>query len=107
VGGETQDLPRRHRTALHLMSLYLHQRLMELMAPELAAPAENLPNLSPGEIECIKWLIAGKSDWEMSEILKIAEATAHWRIERAKQKFGVKTRAQLTALAVHHGVVAP
>jgi len=107
VAGETADLSPRSVTALHLMSLYLHQRLMELMAPELMLPPDDLPRLSPGEVECIKWLIAGKSDWEMSEILNIAEATAHWRIERAKQKFGVKTRAQLTALAVHYGFVRP
>jgi DNA-binding CsgD family transcriptional regulator len=78
---------------------------MELLAPDLVAPADSLPRLSAGEIECIRWLIAGKSDWEIGEILNIAEATAHWRIEQAKKKFGVKTRAQLTALAVHHGLV--
>jgi DNA-binding CsgD family transcriptional regulator len=107
LAGETRDLPLRDRAALHLMSLYLHQRLMELAVPDLPTPADELPPLSRGEIECIKWLIAGKSDWEMSEILNIAEATAHWRIERAKKKFGVKTRAQLTAMAVHHGYIKP
>ena len=107
VGGETTNPPLRDRAALHLMSLYLHNRLMELMAPDLFVAADDLPRLSPGEIECIHWLIAGKSDWEISEILGIAEATAHWRIEQAKKKFGVKTRAQLTALAVHHGLVLP
>lgn len=63
------------------------------------------PQLTAGEIACIRWLLAGKSDWEIGEILNISESTAHWRIEQAKKKFGVKTRAQLTALAVHHGLV--
>jgi len=107
VAGETADLSARAVAAMHLMGLYLHHRLLELTAPERATPADNLPRLSRGELECVKWLIAGKSDWEMSEILNIAEATVHWRIERAKKKFGVKTRAQLTAMAVHHGYVAP
>ncbi len=107
LGGETRELPLRHRTALHLMALCAHERLKGLLAPELTIPADAIPRLSPGEIECIRWLIAGKSDWEMSEILGIAEATAHWRIEQAKKKLSVKTRAQLTALAVHYGLVRP
>ncbi len=105
LGGETDDLPLRSRAALHLMGLYLHERLKELMAPDLA-PGK-APRLTPGEIECIQWLLAGKTDWEIGEILGIAEATAHWRIERAKKKLDVKTRAQLTALAVHYGLVRP
>jgi len=36
----------------------------------------------------------------------ISPATVHWRIERAKKTFNIRTRAQLTALAVHHGPVA-
>ena len=95
VAGETEELPPRDRAALHLMALYLHERLKQLLAPELAEQLADRPRLSPGEIECIHWLIAGKSDWEMSEILGISEWTAHWRIEKAKAKFGVKTRAQL------------
>jgi LuxR family transcriptional regulator, quorum-sensing system regulator BjaR1 len=107
VAGETKDLPLRQRAALHMMALYMHERLKELMAPHLATPIAEQPRLTRGEIECIRWLLAGKSDWEIGEILGIAEATAHWRIERAKKKLGVKTRAQLTALAVYHGLVQP
>jgi len=106
VAGETEELRPRDRAALHLMALYLHERLKQLLTPDQGEAAD-LPRLSPGEIECIHWLIAGKSDWEMSEVLGISESTAHWRIEKAKAKFGVKTRAQLTALAVHYGYVTP
>jgi len=105
IGGETDDLSARDRTALHLMGLYLHNRLRELIDPD--DPAVEAPRLTEGEVECIHWLVEGKSDWEIGEILNIAESTAHWRIENAKRKFGVKTRAQLTALAVRNGVVTP
>jgi DNA-binding CsgD family transcriptional regulator len=102
--GEARDVTLRERTAIHVMALYLHERLKQLLAPHLAASPDT-PRLSAGEIECLKWLVAGKSDWEMGEILGVSQATAHWRIERAKEKFGVKTRAQLAALAVQHGYV--
>jgi LuxR family quorum sensing-dependent transcriptional regulator len=102
LAAETRELSPPDRAALHLMALYLHERLKELMAP---APSPDRPRLSRGEIECLQWLVAGKSDWEMGEILGISEATAHWRIEKAKKKLGVKTRAQIAALAIKHGYV--
>lgn len=107
VAGEQADLAERDRAALHLMALYFHDRLKSIMAPEPDATPGRLPRLSSGEIDCIHWLIAGKTDWEIGEILGIAEATAHWRVEQAKKKLGVKTRAQLTALAVAYGYVRP
>jgi DNA-binding CsgD family transcriptional regulator len=106
LAGSSRDLPLRHRVALHLMGLYLHNKLLALHDPARLRIEEPSP-LSAGEVECIHWLLAGKSDWEIGEILGIAEATAHWRIEQAKRKLGVKTRAQLTALAVHYGLVRP
>jgi DNA-binding CsgD family transcriptional regulator len=102
--GEGDALPQREAAAVHLMAIYMHERLKTLLAPELSHRVPP-PRLSHGAIECLQWLLAGKSDWEMSEILGVSEATVHWRIEQAKAKFGVKTRAQLTALAVHHGYV--
>jgi len=107
LAGETADLAAHDRVALHLMGLYLHERLKRLLAPQLTAPSNRGSLLSRGEIECIRWLLAGKSDWEIGEILNIAEATAHWRIEQAKRKLGVKTRAQLTAVAILNGYLRP
>jgi LuxR family quorum sensing-dependent transcriptional regulator len=105
VAGHRARLSPRERATLHLAALYLHERLRNLLVPEVAAQPQDLPRLTDGEVACIEWLIAGKSDWEIGEILGIAQSTAHYRIERAKLKFGVKTRAQLTALAVAHGYI--
>jgi LuxR family quorum sensing-dependent transcriptional regulator len=104
LAGETRDLPVRHRAALHMMGLYLHERLRELIVP--SAPAVP-PALSAGERECILLLVHGLTDGEIADRLNIATATAHWRIERAKKKLGVRTRAQLAALAVHRGLIRP
>ncbi len=61
--------------------------------------------LSPGEIDCVRLIIDGMTDAEIAAALHISAATAHWRIEQAKKKLGVKTRAQLTAHAVAQGLV--
>lgn len=105
--GVEADPPPRSIAAMQIMALHVHERIKELLAPELTRRESIAVTLTPREIECVKWLLAGKSDWEIGEILGIAEATVHWRIERAKKKLGIKTRAQLTALAVHYGLVRP
>jgi len=64
------------------------------------------PELSRGEIACIRLIVAGMGDAEIAAALAIAPATAHWRIEQAKKKLGVRTRAQLAAMAVHLGLVS-
>jgi LuxR family quorum sensing-dependent transcriptional regulator len=107
LAGDTAELAPAARAMLHLMALYLHERLRELVVPKAVLSAEELPHLTEKEVACVEWLIAGKSDWEIGEIINVAESTVHYRIERAKKKLGVKTRAQLTALAVLHGYVRP
>ncbi len=108
VAGETKDLPLRQRAALHMMALYMHERLKaadgaRACHTDRGAPASDAAARSSAFAGCLP----ERSDWEIGEILGIAEATAHWRIEQAKKKLGVKTRAQLTALAVYHGFVSP
>lgn len=63
------------------------------------------PRLTPGEIACIRLIIEGRTDAQIAASLHISAATAHWRIEQAKRKLGVRTRAQLTAHAVARGLV--
>jgi LuxR family quorum sensing-dependent transcriptional regulator len=65
------------------------------------------PVLTQGQIDCIRLIIDGKTDAEIAATLNIAAATAHWHIEQAKKKLQVRTRAQLTAIAVARGFVRP
>lgn len=61
------------------------------------------PPFSPREIECLRWVSEGKSDWDISEILNIAECTVHEHIERAKAKLGVRSRVQTVAISAANG----
>jgi DNA-binding CsgD family transcriptional regulator len=70
------------------------------------ADGNGIAELTPGEIDCIRLLIEGMSDREIGCALNIAPSTAHWRIEQAKRKLKLRTRAQLTAIAVHRGYVS-
>jgi DNA-binding CsgD family transcriptional regulator len=61
--------------------------------------------LSPREIECLQWAAAGKSDADIAVLIGIKPATAHFHIEQAKKRLGVKTRIQAVAVGLLHGVV--
>jgi DNA-binding CsgD family transcriptional regulator len=62
-------------------------------------------HLSPRGIECLQWAAAGKSDADIATLVGISEATAHFHIEQAKKKLGVRTRVEAVAVAVLQGLI--
>ena len=62
--------------------------------------APSLRKLTPRERECLKWIAAGKTDWEISLILNISEQTVHGYVQNALTKLNARTRAQAVALAM-------
>lgn len=62
-----------------------------------------VPKLSVRERDCLAFVAEGKSDWEISVILSLSQATVHQHIENAKRKLGVRTRPHAVAkhLAYH------
>jgi DNA-binding CsgD family transcriptional regulator len=84
--------------ALHLMGVYMHDRAVKLGS--VKRPKRMLrQDLTLRELECLKWVAAGKTDWEISCVLTIAERTVHAHIENAKRKLGVHTRLQAVVKA--------
>lgn len=61
--------------------------------------------LSPRQMECFIWVARGKSDWETAKILGLSEQTVHRHVESARQKLGVRRRAQMVAKALHSGLL--
>jgi LuxR family transcriptional regulator, activator of conjugal transfer of Ti plasmids len=61
--------------------------------------------LSPRELECLQWAAAGKSDTDIAVLVGIQPATAHFHIEQAKKRLGVKTRVEAVAVGVLHGMI--
>ena len=89
------------RLALHTASLYAHQRC-RMLGGLTEASSVKAP-LSPREIECVRWVLQGKSDMDIAKIVGISHTTVHFHIERVKKKLGVKTRTQAAAMIVTLG----
>jgi LuxR family quorum-sensing transcriptional regulator LasR len=69
--------------------------------------AEPVPHLTKRELEVIKWVMAGKSSWEISRITECAEATINFHISNIRQKFNVNTRQQALVKAIALGIITP
>jgi DNA-binding CsgD family transcriptional regulator len=59
--------------------------------------------LSRREGACIRWIAAGKTDEEISAILRIAPRTVRFHVANAKKKLGVSTRIQAVAARLQRG----
>ena len=96
------DLDPKDRAALHFAGLEALNRMHDLgVRPR--GPAG--PSLTARERECLQWITAGKSDWEIGCILSISEKTVNTHVEHAKHKLGATTRAQAVVLALRCGAV--
>jgi DNA-binding CsgD family transcriptional regulator len=98
---ERRDMSPSLERALKLASLMLLDRMRELTSAQMPPR----PQLTSRESDAIAFVANGNSDWEISVILGIGQATAHTHIENAKRKLGARTRAQAVARAVRLGIV--
>jgi LuxR family quorum-sensing transcriptional regulator LasR len=68
---------------------------------------EVLPKLTRRELEVLKWVMAGKSSWEISRITSCSEATVNFHMANVRQKFNVNTRQQAVVKAISFGLLMP
>ena len=99
---ERLELSRRELAAIRVMGIMTYLKAQEL----LCNPAPKV-RLTPRETEVMHWVVAGKTDFEIGEILGVSQSTTHFHVENAKRKLDSTTRAQAAAKAVHLGLVQP
>ena len=104
LGAERYELSKREEACLHLATIYFQARL-ERLRPSPPSVVVQI-KLTPRERECLSWVAAGKSDWEISQILSIAEDTTHEYVQNAMVKLNATTRAQAVALSLIEGVIS-
>lgn len=85
---ERLELTSEDRALLLTLATTFAMRGLSLLAPDQI----QCPNLTLREKQCLSWAARGKSDWEIGEILSIAERTAHMFVESAKRKFATRSR---------------
>lgn len=81
------------------------ETLERMLALGMAADPDTPVALSARERECLQWVSAGKSDWEIGTILSISEKTVATHVDRVKHKLKVTTRAQAIVAALRRGLI--
>jgi DNA-binding CsgD family transcriptional regulator len=62
--------------------------------------------VSARELDCLKWVAAGKSAWEASVILGISERTVRFHLNSAREKLNCTTTTQAVAKVVAQKLIA-
>jgi LuxR family quorum sensing-dependent transcriptional regulator len=104
LGGERVELDEKAVGLISLASTYAIGRAIQLASEH--STIEHRPELTPREKECMRWAAAGKSEWEISQILGISEHTSEKHLLNAKSKLGAANRVQAIAEAIRHGYIS-
>lgn len=102
LAGCKPDLSPVNRNALTLSAIYFHNRLCGFTRRRSGPDV----HLTPREIEVLNWVAAGKSDWQIGQILQISAKTVNYHVENLKRKYGVASRTQAIVSALRDGKLA-
>lgn len=91
----------RHVSIVNYVAPHLH---LALMRTAFGARRE-LPRLSLREHEVLQWMKEGKTNWEISQILRISERTAKFHVRNIMLKLDVNRRSHAVAVALEGGLI--
>jgi DNA-binding CsgD family transcriptional regulator len=88
---------------LHLMAMHAQFAVRRIMLPASA----NLPpvHLSSRERETLQWVLEGKSNWAIGEILGLSLHTVDFHLRNAARKLAVHDRYQAAYSAFELGLI--
>lgn len=102
MGGKHVDLSPYAKRAIHLMSIYAHNKACSVVRqPHDAYP----PLLTRREKEILRWVAGGKTAWEISQILSISEGTVRDHLKAAARKFEAPNRVATVVAAFRRGEI--
>jgi LuxR family transcriptional regulator, activator of conjugal transfer of Ti plasmids len=84
-----------NRFTLHLIALYFHSRINNVL---VASAQEELSKLTVRELECLTWSARGKSARDIGDILNLSHWTVKYYLDNARQKLGVGSIKQAIAM---------
>ena len=102
MGDKDLDWSPRQRSEAHLLAIYF-AAVGRKLAAEVTPTSK--PLLSRRQRECLQWVRAGKTDWEIAQILNLSEHTVIEYLEEARKRLGVRTRTQAVIEAIIRGQI--
>lgn len=104
AGSEADAADPDTRAAAHLLSLYYGSLAQRLRRAEQKHRAESV-QLSPRQVECLKWVRQGKSSNDIGDLLGLSGRTVDHYLADACRRLGVRTRHQAVIDAALRGAL--
>lgn len=100
LSGRELERESRHRAILAHLVPHLNGAIIR--ASGIPANPARLDSLSLRELEVLRWMKEGKSNWEVSRILRLSEATVKFHVKNILSKLHASNRSHAVALAMEH-----
>jgi DNA-binding CsgD family transcriptional regulator len=84
-----------------VLANYFHQHILRIYGND----TDRQILVSARELDCLKWVAAGKTAWEASVILGISERTVRFHLNAAREKLNCLTTTQAVAKAVQQQLI--
>ncbi len=88
---------------LQLFAVHAQDVALRVLLPQ--SPQKDIPNLTPRELESLRWTMEGKTAWELGNILGISERTAVLHINNATHKLDCINKHQAVLKALRLGII--
>jgi DNA-binding CsgD family transcriptional regulator len=89
-----------------VITKYIVPFLAELYKKIIEPSAETEPApLTKREKEVLRWMLEGKTSWEISIILALSERTVNFHVANILSKFNATNRTQAVAIALKHNLI--
>jgi DNA-binding CsgD family transcriptional regulator len=89
-------------TELKILGDYFHSHMLRRNGIDTAEALV----VSARELDCLRWIAAGKSAWESSVILGISERTVRFHLNSAREKLNCTTTTQAVAKVVAQQLIS-
>lgn len=104
LSGNTQNIGEEDKQELYLAAIHVYAKLEKLTGP---FPFAFEVKLSRREKDVLQWAAAGKTMWEVSEILSLAEKTVEHYMATARKKLGAVNTTHAVSTAISRELILP
>lgn len=104
-GAHQVDLSKEARSTLELIAVFAHHRLRSLREQERNSERRTELRITRRELDLIQWCAAGKTNWEIGEILGLSHKTVQNELGKIQRKLNAVNRTQLIAEAFRAGII--
>jgi LuxR family transcriptional regulator, activator of conjugal transfer of Ti plasmids len=102
AAAHTIDLDGEDEEALSHIAMALHQRVRRIAAAAIVGMPPPV-RLTAREIECLHWVLEGKTNWEIGVLTGVTARTVQFHLGNAARKLDVTNRVQAAVKALVRG----